>query len=83
MNALGNMSDAGKRIGNDYDHLKVNPGNPDNNPDYNGSPTYFLGLRKPLIAAINGAARRSLAMNLLEKFSPSALRLIMSVSGTQ
>ena len=56
MNALSGMSDAGKRLGNTYEHLKANPGNPDNDPNYTSSPSYFLGLRKPLIAAINGAA---------------------------
>jgi enoyl-CoA hydratase/carnithine racemase len=56
MNALGNMSEAGQRLGNAYDHLKASPGNPDDDPNYKASPTYFLGLRKPLIAAINGAA---------------------------
>jgi len=55
MNALGAMSEAGKRIGNTHAHLAANPGNPDDDPNYNSSPTYFLGLRKPLIAAINGA----------------------------
>ena len=34
----------------------MDPGNPDGDPNYKSSPTYFLGLRKPLIAAINGAA---------------------------
>jgi enoyl-CoA hydratase/carnithine racemase len=56
MNALGSMSDAGERTKVSFDELKVEPGNPDNDPNYHGSPTYFLGLRKPLIAAINGAA---------------------------
>ncbi len=56
MNALSGMSDAGKRLGNTYEHLKANPGNPENDPNYKSSPSYFLGLRKPLIAAINGAA---------------------------
>jgi enoyl-CoA hydratase/carnithine racemase len=55
MNALGAMSAAGKRLGNAYAHLAANPGNPDDDPNYKSSPTYFLGLRKPLIAAINGA----------------------------
>ncbi|SVB79529.1 uncharacterized protein METZ01_LOCUS232383, partial [marine metagenome] len=48
--------EAGERLGNSHDHLKANPGNPNDDPNYNSSPTYFLGLRKPLIAAINGAA---------------------------
>ena len=56
MNALGSMSDAGERTTANFEHLQAQPGNPDGDPNYNGSPTYFLGLRKPLIAAINGAA---------------------------
>ena len=56
MNALGGMSEAGKRLGNSYEHLKADPGNPDDDPNYKSSPSYFLGLRKPLIAAVNGAA---------------------------
>ena len=55
MNALGAMSEAGKRLGNAHDELAADPGNPDDAPNYKSSPTYFLGLRKPLIAAINGA----------------------------
>ncbi len=55
MNALGAMSEAGKRLGNSHDDLSADPGNPDDDPNYKSSPTYFLGLRKPLIAAINGA----------------------------
>ncbi|MFT4819702.1 MAG: enoyl-CoA hydratase/carnithine racemase [Candidatus Azotimanducaceae bacterium] len=56
MNALGSMSEAGERTTANFDHLRANPGNPDDDPNYQASPTYFLGLRKPLIAAINGAA---------------------------
>lgn len=55
MNALSAMSDAGKRSDDNFDHLKASPGNPDQDDNYRGSPTYFLGLRKPLIAAVNGA----------------------------
>ena len=55
MNALGAMSDAGKRTERDMDALKASPGNPDHDDNYLGSPTCFLGLRKPLIAAVNGA----------------------------
>ena len=29
VNALGGMSEAGKRLGNNYEHLKADPGNPD------------------------------------------------------
>lgn len=56
MNALGSMSEAGERPEANFEHLQAQPGNPDGDPNYHGSPTYFLGLRKPLIAAINGAA---------------------------
>lgn len=55
MKALGNMTKAGKRVGESYEQLAADPGNPDNDPNYKSSPTYFLGLRKPLIAAVNGA----------------------------
>lgn len=55
MNALGKMSEAGKRLGQSYEHLNADPGNPDNDPNFDVGAAYFLGLRKPLIAAINGA----------------------------
>ena len=55
MKSLGNMTKAGKRVGESYAHLAADPGNPDNDANYQASPTYFLGLRKPLIAAVNGA----------------------------
>lgn len=57
MNALGAMSEAGKIVRRSHDHLKLaaDPGNPDKDPNFQWSPAYFLGLRKPLIAAVNGA----------------------------
>lgn len=55
MNALGAMSAAGRLIAERHEHLKADPGNPDNDPNYRWSPAYFLGLRKPLVAAVNGA----------------------------
>ena len=55
MNALGKMSDAGKRIGNVHEHLAADPGNPMGDRNFDLATSYFLGLRKPLIAAINGA----------------------------
>lgn len=55
MNALGAMSEAGRILSQRHEHLKSDPGNPDGDPNYRGSPAYFLGLRKPLIAAVNGA----------------------------
>ena len=55
MNALGKMSEAGKRVGTTHDQLAADPGNPDKDPNFLIGAAYFLGLRKPLIAAINGA----------------------------
>jgi enoyl-CoA hydratase/carnithine racemase len=55
MKALGKMSEAGRLLSERYEHLQAQAGNPDADPNYQGSPTYFLGLRKPLIAAVNGA----------------------------
>ncbi|ACG80255.1 enoyl-CoA hydratase/carnithine racemase (plasmid) [Phenylobacterium zucineum HLK1] len=54
MNALGKMSEAGRLLSDRYEHLQAEAGNPDADPNYQGSPTYFLGLRKPLVAAVNG-----------------------------
>lgn len=55
MNALGAMSEAGRILSQRHEHLKADPGNPDADPNYRWSPAYFLGLRKPLVAAVNGA----------------------------
>ena len=55
MNALGAMSEAGQRLGESYASLAADPGNPDGEPNFEIGLAYFLGLRKPLIAAINGA----------------------------
>ncbi|MGZ6049934.1 MAG: enoyl-CoA hydratase-related protein [Phenylobacterium sp.] len=55
MNALSAMSEAGGLIRKSHDHLKADPGNVLDDPNYKWAPAYFLGLRKPLIAAVNGA----------------------------
>ena len=55
MNALGAMSEAGRRLGAAHADLAADPGNPDKDPNFEIGATYLLGLRKPLIAAINGA----------------------------
>jgi enoyl-CoA hydratase/carnithine racemase len=55
MNDLGEMSAAGKTLGKSFEHLAADPGNPDQDPNYMFSPAYLLGLRKPIIAAVNGA----------------------------
>ena len=55
MGALSEMSKAGNLQKKSHQHLAAQPGNPEKDPNFSSSPTYFLGLRKPLIAAINGA----------------------------
>lgn len=55
MNDLGAMSAAGKSISESFEQLAADPGNPDKDPNYMFSPLYLLGLRKPIIAAVNGA----------------------------
>ena len=42
MNSLSRISEDGKRKGSSFEHLKAHPGNPDNDPNFNSSPTYFL-----------------------------------------
>lgn len=53
MKSLGKISDDGKRTQDAFKHLKVSFEN--ENKNFLGSPAYFLALKKPLIAAINGA----------------------------
>ena len=53
MKSLGKMSDDGGRTQEIYEHLKVSFDN--ENKNFVGSPAYFLALKQPLIAAINGA----------------------------
>lgn len=54
MGALSAMSAQGQPIKKSVEHLAANPGNPDYDPNFMLTPTYFLALRKPLIAAVNG-----------------------------
>ena len=56
MNALNTLSAGEGRDGRDLSHLDANPGNPDMGPDFAAIYSHLLGLRKPLIAAVNGAA---------------------------
>lgn len=56
MNALNTLSAGEGRDGRDLSHLDANPGNPDMGPDFATIYSHLLGLRKPLIAAVNGAA---------------------------
>jgi enoyl-CoA hydratase/carnithine racemase len=41
--------------GDDLSHLAAKPGNPEMGPDFEVTFSYLLSIRKPLIAAINGA----------------------------
>ena len=57
MNALNTLSaSGGEREEDDFSHLDANPGNPDMGPNFAHVYDHLLGLRKPLIAAVNGAA---------------------------
>ena len=55
MNALNEMT-TGARDRATFEHLAADPGNPDNDPNFKVAITYLLGIRKPLIAAVGGAA---------------------------
>ncbi len=83
MTALGAMSEAGQRLGKTHEHLAANPGNPDDDPNYKSSPSYFLGLRKPLIAALNGVCAGlgfSYATFCDMRFMDSGARIVSSFS---
>lgn len=56
MNALNTLSAGEGRGADDLSHLDANPGNPDMGPNFAPIYSHLLGLRKPLIAAVNGAA---------------------------
>ena len=55
MNALNEMT-GGARSNAEFEHLACDPGNPDGDPNFKVTLTYLLGIRKPLLAAVNGAA---------------------------
>jgi len=56
MGWLAEMSAAGRRTGTSYPHLEATPGDPSLGENFAAGYTYFLTVRKPIIAAINGAA---------------------------
>jgi len=55
MNALNSMSAGGGRAEDDLSALEANPGDPSMGDDFQVTYAYLLSIRKPLIAAINGA----------------------------
>ncbi len=55
MNALNNMSSGSDRAADDLSSLEAHPGDPDMGENFQVTYSYLLSLRKPLIAAVNGA----------------------------
>ena len=53
---LGTLEDIGegRRGSGDFEELAAEPGDPSMGPDFRGSYTYLLSVRKPVIAAVNG-----------------------------
>ena len=55
MNALNQMSSGADEGGDDLSELAASPGNPDMGENFQVTYSYLLSVRKPLLAAINGA----------------------------
>jgi enoyl-CoA hydratase/carnithine racemase len=55
MNALTEFAAAGRSSLAKFEALAADPGNPEDDASWKGNPAYILGLRKPVIAAVNGA----------------------------
>jgi enoyl-CoA hydratase/carnithine racemase len=56
MQALDDLSGGGESTDQDLAVLAANPGNPDMGPQFATMYNHLLGLRKPILAAVNGAA---------------------------
>ncbi len=56
MNALNTLSSGEGGAADDLSHLEANPGDPEMGDNFQITYSYLLSLRKPLIAAVNGAA---------------------------
>ena len=54
MNALGEMTKTGESGGGDYG-LRARPGDPEMGENFERMFTYLMAVRKPVIAAVNGA----------------------------
>jgi enoyl-CoA hydratase/carnithine racemase len=55
MNALNDMSGGGSGAAEDLSALKASPGDPDLGEDFQVTYSYLLSVRKPILAAVNGA----------------------------
>ena len=55
MNALDSMSSGSGQAKDDLSHLHANPGDPELGENFRVAYTYMMSVRKPIIAAINGA----------------------------
>jgi len=55
MNALNNMSGGSSSAAEDLSTLKASPGDPDMGEDFHVTYSYLLSVRKPILAAVNGA----------------------------
>jgi len=55
MNALNDMSGGGAGGAEDLSALKASPGDPDMGDDFQVTYSYLLSVRKPILAAVNGA----------------------------
>jgi len=55
MNALNDMSGGSSSVAEDLSTLKASPGDPDMGEDFQVTYSYLLSVRKPILAAVNGA----------------------------
>ena len=55
MNALDSMSSGSGQTKDDLSHLQADPGDPELGENFRVAYTYMMSVRKPIIAAINGA----------------------------
>jgi enoyl-CoA hydratase/carnithine racemase len=55
MNALDSMSSGSGQTKDDLSHLRADPGDPELGENFRVAYTYLMSVRKPIIAAINGA----------------------------